>query len=521
MARTFAELAIVVTVASITACGGGTDSSVDGGEGTADDTGSDGTGADDGDGDGDGDSADDADSTGTPVGCGDGVIDEGETCDDGPDNGTYGHCTATCDAVTSCGDAEVQRDGGEACDDGRANGTYGHCAADCSAMGPRCGDGIVDAQKEECDDGNEVTGDGCNVGCELGGQLLMSRVFDTGDFSRAYAVDVLPDGRYYVAGLHTTANQAYFAAFDSDDGGPFHTSIGPHDGGTYRTASTLDASRVLAVGHTLEPDAVGLRVWIDLDAGTETAEHIDDAAFGLSGTALPGGGHVLCNTTSGVGLAYFVSTNPLAPQWEHTVDDCNAVAADANVVVSAWTEVLPGEQWPLHIRAYTHAGLTAWGTEFYLGVGSTSATAVAIDSASNVVLTGVFQAEAGQFRPYLRKYDDQGELAWAANALLVTRSSWNGVAIDANDNVVVCGSHEIEVELDGATVQLARPIVRKYSSEGDLIWSWQDDAWDETDVWDGMLEDVAVAPDGTILAAGWRGTYATDDDSIAIVRISP
>ncbi|MDP9001079.1 MAG: DUF4215 domain-containing protein [Myxococcota bacterium] len=127
---------------------------------------------------------------GSPIRCGDGLIESGETCDDG-NNVSGDGCSATCQiepgykcptpgqscvAIQVCGDGVV--DGGEQCDDGNTVSGDG-CSSICQVepgwqcpiagakcIGAKCGDGIV-AGSEQCDDGNIVSGDGCSAICQV------------------------------------------------------------------------------------------------------------------------------------------------------------------------------------------------------------------------------------------------------------------------------------------------------------------------------------------------------------------
>jgi len=113
--------------------------------------------------DGSGDSGAEADSssgsesTGAPVVCGDGIVDEGEACDDGNEIDTDA-CVACQPAA--CGDGHVQA-GVEGCDDGNAVDTDA-----CIACVPAsCGDGYVFEGMEACDDGNVIPTDACTHVC--------------------------------------------------------------------------------------------------------------------------------------------------------------------------------------------------------------------------------------------------------------------------------------------------------------------------------------------------------------------
>lgn len=65
------------------------------------------------------------------VGCGDGVLADGEECDAGPGNGAGQACKSDC-TLNVCGDGDVGPN--EACDDGAGNGPDAPCSATCSAM---------------------------------------------------------------------------------------------------------------------------------------------------------------------------------------------------------------------------------------------------------------------------------------------------------------------------------------------------------------------------------------------------
>ena len=94
------------------------------------------------------------------LGCGNGIVDQGEVCDDGNTFDGDG-CRADCRSDETCGNGRVDPEVGERCDDGN-NIDGDECQSDCSL--PRCGDGVVDSG-EACDDGNDTDGDGCNRQC--------------------------------------------------------------------------------------------------------------------------------------------------------------------------------------------------------------------------------------------------------------------------------------------------------------------------------------------------------------------
>ncbi len=102
---------------------------------------------------------------GVPAGCGNGILDEGETCDTADPLAPLG-CRPTC---TFCGDGVLQIEAGESCEPVGANAEP-DCRVDCTL----CGDGVIQSGAgEDCDDGNDITescaygSDGCTVCSDL------------------------------------------------------------------------------------------------------------------------------------------------------------------------------------------------------------------------------------------------------------------------------------------------------------------------------------------------------------------
>jgi hypothetical protein len=94
--------------------------------------------------------------TGIDAGCGNGIVEAGETCDE---QGQTATCDEDCTPV-DCGDGLLNEVAGEQCDTGGASET---CNLDCSL--PRCGDGMINVEGEQCDDAGR-TGM-CDLDCTL------------------------------------------------------------------------------------------------------------------------------------------------------------------------------------------------------------------------------------------------------------------------------------------------------------------------------------------------------------------
>src|SRR5438876_8893584 len=84
-----------------------------------------------------------------------------EQCDSGPLNSNTlpNACRTTC-KLPGCGDGVM--DIGETCDDGNTSNNDS-CLNTCRLA--RCGDGIVDVGVEQCDDGNLSNTHGCLTTC--------------------------------------------------------------------------------------------------------------------------------------------------------------------------------------------------------------------------------------------------------------------------------------------------------------------------------------------------------------------
>ncbi|MDO8526165.1 MAG: DUF4215 domain-containing protein, partial [Deltaproteobacteria bacterium] len=94
--------------------------------------------------------------------CGDSLVNQvGEECDDGNTN-NLDACANNCKNA-GCGDGLVQA--GETCDQAAANGSApGACNLTCNGTLPECGNSITEGN-EQCDDGNTNNNDACISGC--------------------------------------------------------------------------------------------------------------------------------------------------------------------------------------------------------------------------------------------------------------------------------------------------------------------------------------------------------------------
>jgi len=171
-------------------------------------------------------------TTGIPVACGDGEVQDGEECDEGQANADEGACTKYCKTAV-CGDNLVQA-GVEVCDDGVNDGSYGVCGVDCKTPAATCGDGMVQGP-EQCDDA------AAQSGC-----LPEACVYAKSCKEIRDAFDEVADGLYTIAPKGTKLS--VLCDMDADTGGYTFLKIAqpaPVDAKTAETACAEHGMRLL------------------------------------------------------------------------------------------------------------------------------------------------------------------------------------------------------------------------------------------------------------------------------------
>ncbi len=127
------------------------------------------------------------------------------------------------------------------------------------------------------------------------------------------------------------------------------------------------------------------------------------------------------------------------------------------------------------LSKYTNAGDLVWirqfGTNSQDGVGG-----VAVDAMGNVLVTGATYgslggAHAGAFDIYLRKYSSEGDVLWTSQLGTSSYDVAFGVALDTGGNVFVSGY--TNGSLGGAQLGKGNVILCEFSSMGDLLWTKQ------------------------------------------------
>jgi hypothetical protein len=164
----------------------------------------------------------------------------------------------------------------------------------------------------------------------------------------------------------------------------------------------------------------------------------------------------------------------------------------------------------------THTGTHRWGRRFG-GSSSDYAFALAVDPAGPVLLAGSFNgtvdfgggnlASAGFSDIFLAKYDDTGQHAWSRRFGGSSYDAGNGLACDADGNVLLAGYFSATADFGGGTVTSAGSVdffVARYDAVGACRWCRQAG---------GAGEDAgrAVAAAGTG-AAVVTGNFTTSID---------
>lgn len=129
------------------------------------------------------------------------------------------------------------------------------------------------------------------------------------------------------------------------------------------------------------------------------------------------------------------------------------------------------------------SGSVVWGYS-YGGLYTDWATAIAVDSRDNVIVTGIYYYRAnfggnnfsnpGSFDVFLAKYNSAGAHIWSRSGGSLSSDMANSLAVDRNDNIIVTGYYQTLANFGGSDL-LNRGgydiFLAKYSASGSHIWS--------------------------------------------------
>lgn len=189
-------------------------------------------------------------------------------------------------------------------------------------------------------------------------------------------------------------------------------------------------------------------------------------------------------------------------------DSASAVAVDTlgNVLVAGSTrgivEGTPAGNGDAFLRKYSADGEVLWTRQF--GTTSTDmAHAVAVDAVGNVLVAGeTLGALEGTYQgrgdAFVRKYSPAGEVIWTRQFGTDDIDSVRALAVDGSGNVHLAGY--TFGTLEGFRQGNTDAFVRKYSADGDVVWTRQFG----TELQD-IASAVAVDAAGNVAVAGYTG----------------
>jgi uncharacterized delta-60 repeat protein len=141
--------------------------------------------------------------------------------------------------------------------------------------------------------------------------------------------------------------------------------------------------------------------------------------------------------------------------------------------------------------------------------GSSSKIAgVAVDSLDNIISVGrIASFGAGNGDLCINKFNTNGSLLWTRTLGQTTTDAAEGVTIDSNDNIIVCGSLK--------TGNFPDAIIAKYNSSGNFLWA-------RTLSNSNIQEYYSVTTDGSdnIIAVGRHVTSASSSQCL-IAKYTP
>lgn len=238
---------------------------------------------------------------------------------------------------------------------------------------------------------------------------------------------------------------------------------------------------------------------IDLDGNIYVAGYIENGISGADYLTVKynsTGGQLWVRTYNGTGNGY---------------DAAGSVATDGsgNVYVSGVSEG-SGTLNDIVTVKYDAAGNEIWVARFDWNNSTQMGSAVAVDGAGNVYITGSSENAGNSFDYLTVKYNNSGVVQWTkfydGPAHLEDRA--NALALDDAGNIYVTGfSTGVGTKLDFATI--------KYNSAGDELWAARhNDGVDSNDV----AHAIAVDMNGNVYVTGTNFTLITTGHDYATIK---
>jgi cysteine-rich repeat protein len=406
-----------------------------------------------------------------------------------------------------------------------------------SETGDDCGNGDVD-EGEICDDGNEIPGDGCEPGCTPSVAAEHWTVIEDGDGldDAAFAVVVDAEGMVTVAGAqHVEANDGnpWVARYDAAGVPQWSDTTDVGSGNDlYRGLAVTDGGGVVGVGSYHSGQ---LRAWIHAHGadGSPGWDHTfslgeEDASFvGL--TVRDDGGLVAVGSIAdGPGFTPLVASYDYAgPDWSEgqssantgsfvgTVGELFAVAA-----LGDGTFVAVG-----YVAAMTDAGSDAMAVWFDLDgtvISQASFGGADDDDFVDVAVVGDVVHAVG------RRGGGEGisevwlvRLSIEANITIAWEGAWSDQAFNVanalavrDDARFIVGSTNTALDAEGFDARVLR-----WDGDADAP-TWVAPFADDSPGLD-YANDVALAPDGTIVVCGVVTPRGAEDTDAWIRKLEP
>jgi hypothetical protein len=190
-------------------------------------------------------------------------------------------------------------------------------------------------------------------------------------------------------------------------------------------------------------------------------------------------------------------------------DEVHAIGADdsGNVIVSGFSEVSSSD-WEFVTIKYKPNGDTLWLRRFNPANGHNGATALAIDRAGNVIVTGYQGDPNSAYGAWATiKYSPAGESLWATTWQYGVECRPTAIAVDTTGNSYLTGEAGSQNYFDFAVVKL--------DPSGNVVWPF---------IYDGGDNDYAVAVaadlEGNVYATGGTVVGGNYTDLLT-VKLSP
>ena len=153
-------------------------------------------------------------------------------------------------------------------------------------------------------------------------------------------------------------------------------------------------------------------------------------------------------------------------------DDCMAIAMDAsgNIYITGETESFGAGLWDVLLLKYDSSGTLQW-QKTWGGGSDDDCMAIAMDASGNIYITGETESfGAGWFDVLLLKYDSSGNIQWQKTYGGAGSDGGYAVAVDSSSNIYITGTTDSFGAGDHDVLLL------KYDSSGTLQWQkrWGD-----------------------------------------------